>query len=232
MNEFSRTELLIGSDGLEKLRNSSVAVFGIGGVGSYIAEALARSGVGSLTLVDSDTVSITNLNRQLIALHSTVGRYKTEVAKARILDINPACKVNALNVYYTGSEIKLSGFDYIADAIDSVTSKLNLIETAKRLDIPIISAMGTGNKLDPAKLRITDISKTSMCPLAKAIRLELRKRSILHHKVVYSEEQPVAHKKESDEDQTYRKTIGSTSFVPPVAGLLMASEIVRELIYF
>ena len=184
LNEFSRTELLLGSDGISKLKKASVAVFGVGGVGSYIAEALARSGVGNITLVDNDTVNITNINRQLIALHSTLGMLKTEAAKIRIHDINPECNVTLHDCYYTGSEIELSDFDYIADAIDSVTSKLNLIENAIRLNIPVISSMGTGNKLDPTKLKVTDISKTEMCPLAKVMRIELRKRGINHHKEI------------------------------------------------
>lgn len=228
---FSRTRLLIGEDGLEKLRNSSVAIFGIGGVGSYIAEALARSGVGNLTLIDNDTVSVTNINRQLIALHSTIGRNKTEVAKERILDINPDAKVTIHNLFYTGTEIDLSGFDYIADAIDSVTSKINLIENAYRLKIPIISSMGTGNKLNPQKLTITDIYKTQTCPLAKVLRHELKKRSIKYLKVIYSTEKPCEHKAESDEDQTKRKTIGSVSFVPSAAGLIIAGEIINDLLF-
>lgn len=229
LNEFSRTELLLGSDGISKLKKASVAIFGVGGVGSYIAEALARSGVGNITLVDNDTVNITNINRQLIALHSTLGMPKTEAAKIRIHDINPECNVTLHDCYYTGYEIELSDFDYIADAIDSVTSKLNLIENAIRLNIPVISSMGTGNKLDPTKLKVTDISKTEMCPLAKVMRIELRKRGINHHKVVYSTEQPVKHRAESQEEQIHRKTIGSTSFVPSVAGLIIAGEIVRSI---
>lgn len=230
LNEFSRTELLLGKDGVELLKKAHVAVFGVGGVGSYTAEALARSGVGKITLIDNDTVNITNLNRQLIALHSTVGQLKVEVAKQRILDINPDCQVTALPIFYTGTEVDLSQFDYIADAIDSVSAKLNLVENAHRLGTGIISSMGTGNKLDPSKLVVTDISKTSMCPLAKVMRVELRKRGINHHKVVYSTEAPVPHKTQSEEDQSHRKTIGSTAFVPPVAGLIMAGEIVKALI--
>lgn len=229
LNEFSRTELLLGKEGVELLKKAHVAVFGVGGVGSYTAEALARSGVGKITLIDNDTVNITNLNRQLIALHSTVGQLKVEVAKQRILDINPDCKVTALPVFYTGTEVDLSQFDYIADAIDSVSAKLNLVENAHRLGTGIISSMGTGNKLDPSKLVVTDISKTSMCPLAKVMRVELRKRGINHHKVVYSTEAPVPHRTPSEEDQSHRKTIGSTAFVPPVAGLIMAGEIVRNI---
>lgn len=230
LNEFSRQVLLMGRENLSRLKNSHVAVFGVGGVGSYTAEALARAGIGHITLVDNDTVNITNINRQLIALHSTIGMQKTEAAKARILDINPECHVTALNQFYTGSEIELSGFNWIADAIDTVSSKLALIENAHRLGVNIISCMGTGNKLDPTKLILTDISKTSMCPLAKVIRTELRKRGILHHPVVYSAEQPVPHREESEEDESRRKTIGSISFVPSSAGLIMAGKIINSII--
>ena len=230
LNEFSRQVLLMGKENLSRLKNSHVAVFGVGGVGSYTAEALARAGIGHITLVDNDTVNITNINRQLIALHSTIGMQKTEAAKARILDINPECNVTALNQFYTGSEIELYGFDWIADAIDTVSSKLALIENAHRLGVNIISCMGTGNKLDPTKLILTDISKTSMCPLAKVIRTELRKRGILHHPVVYSAEQPVPHREESEEDESRRKTIGSISFVPSSAGLIMAGKIINNII--
>jgi tRNA A37 threonylcarbamoyladenosine dehydratase len=229
LNEFSRSQLLLGTDGLQRLKDASVAVFGVGGVGSYTAEALARSGIGHISLVDNDTVNITNINRQLIALHSTIGSFKTDTAKARILDINPMCCVSVFNCFYTGSEVDLSHFDFIADAIDSVTSKLTLIKTAHSLGIPIISSMGTGNKLDPSKLVITDISKTSVCPLAKVIRIELRKCGIIHHDVVYSTETPIAHKIPSSEDQSHRKTIGSVPFVPSVAGLFMASHIIRKI---
>lgn len=230
LNEFSRTELLIGSEGMEKLRGSSVAVFGVGGVGSYTVEALARCGVGKLTLIDNDTVSLTNLNRQLIALHSTIGMAKTEVARQRILDINPDAEVVTHCTFYTGTEIALDGFDYIADAIDSVSSKLALIENAKAAGVPIISSMGTGNKLDPTRLVITDIYKTSMCPLAKVMRYECRKRGIEKLRVLYSTEEAVEHKCESEEVTQKRRTIGSAAFVPSVAGLMIAAEIVKELV--
>ncbi len=229
LNEFSRQELLLGKEAMERLKCAHAAVFGVGGVGAAAAEALARGGVGEITLIDNDTVNITNINRQLIALHSTIGRFKSEAARERILDINPDCKVNIHSCYYTGSEVDLSGFDYIADAIDSVTSKLTLIEKAHSLGVNIISSMGTGNKLDPTKLVVTDLSKTSMCPLAKVMRVELRKRGIVHHKVVYSTEAPVPHKAESEEDESHRRTIGSISFVPPVAGYIMAGEIIKEI---
>lgn len=232
LNEFSRTELLLGAEGMEKLKNAHVAVFGIGGVGSYIAEALARCGVGKLTLIDNDTVAVTNLNRQLIALHSTIGMKKTEAAKARILDINPAAQVTALDCFYTGTEVDLSGFDYIADAIDTVSSKLALIENAYKLNVPLISSMGTGNKLDPTKLTVTDIYKTEMCPLAKVMRYELKRRNVKKLKVVYSTEKTREHKAESEEITAKRKTIGSVSFVPSVAGLIIAGEIVKDICGF
>lgn len=228
-DEFSRTRLLLGDEGLNKLRKSSVAVFGVGGVGSYTAEALARSGVGRITLIDNDVVSVTNINRQLVALQSTVGRKKVEVAKERILDINPEAEVVIHDFFYTGTEIDLSEFDYIADAIDSVTSKLNLIENTCKLNIPIISSMGTGNKLDPTKIIVTDIYKTHTCPLAKILRYELKKRNVKKLKVVYSTEPPCPHKAESDEITEKRKTIGSVSFVPSVAGLVIAGEIIKNL---
>lgn len=230
LNEFSRTELLLGKDGVEKLKNSSVAVFGVGGVGSYIAEGLVRSGIGKITLVDNDTVNITNINRQLIALHSTMDRLKVDAARERLLDINPKLKIQTYDCFYTGSEVELSGFDYIADAIDSVRAKVSLIENAYRLGVPIISSMGTGNKLDPTKLVVTDINKTQMCPLAKVLRYELRKRSVKKLKVVYSTEQPCPHKEESEETGGNRKTIGSVSFVPSVAGLIIAGEIVKDIL--
>lgn len=229
LNEFSREELLLGKEGIERLKSAHVAVFGVGGVGSYTTEALARGGVGHITLIDNDTVNITNINRQLIALHSTIGQLKVEAAKRRILDINPDCEVTVHDCFYTGSEVDLSQFDFIADAIDSVSAKLALVENAHKLGVNIISSMGTGNKLDATKLVVTDISKTSMCPLAKVMRVELRKRGIMHHRVVYSIEQPVPHKAQSEEDESRRKTIGSISYVPPVAGLIMAGEIIREI---
>ena len=228
-NEFSRTELLLGEESMNKLRNSHVAVFGIGGVGSYIAEGLARCGVGKLTLIDNDEVVLTNLNRQIIALHSTIGMKKTDAAKKRILDINPNSEVYAVDCFYTGGEVELTEFDYIADAIDTVSSKLALIENAYRLGIPIISSMGTGNKLDPLRLTVTDIYETRVCPLAKVVRYELKKRNVKNLKVVYSTEQPCAHKTESTEVAYKRKTIGSVSFVPSCAGLIIAGEIIKDL---
>ena len=185
--------------------------------------------MGKLILIDNDEVTITNLNRQLIALHSTIGRKKVDVAKDRLLDINPRATVEALDCFYTGNEVDLSKFDYIADAIDTVSSKLTLIENANKQNVPVISSMGTGNKLDPTKLIVTDIYKTEMCPLAKIMRHELKKRNVKKLKVVYSTEKPCEHKAESKEITTKRKTIGSVSFVPSVAGLIIAGEIVKDI---
>ncbi len=221
-HSFLRAVGLLGEEGIEKLNHSSVIVFGVGGVGSYAVEALARAGIGSITIVDNDIVDITNINRQLIALHSTIGMDKVAVSKSRTADINPLCKVTAIKEFYDeSSNMDLTEYDYILDCIDSVKSKLLLAETAAKNNIKIISAMGTGNKLEPDKLKITDISKTSYCPLAKKMRAELRKRGINHLKVVYSTEEPKC------------RTVppASVSFVPPVAGLMMAGEVVKDLIY-
>ena len=192
-----RTKMMLGDIGYEKLRRARVAIFGIGGVGGFATEALARAGIGALDLIDSDRVSVSNINRQIIATKSTVGEYKTEAARARIMDINPDCRVSCHNLFYTAEtaeEVDLCSFDYIIDAIDSVGSKVELIARAKALGVPIISAMGAGNKLDPTRFRVADISKTAVCPLAKAVRVALRKRGINHLKVVYSEEPPYVHK--------------------------------------
>ena len=229
MHAFSRTELLLGKEGVERLRQASVCVFGIGGVGSYVVEALARSGVGHLTLVDHDRVSITNLNRQLVALHSTLGMQKVEVARQRILDINPEARVTVHPCYYTGSEVHLQGFDFIADAIDSVTSKLTLIEKATAAGIPIISCMGTGNKLDPSRLRLADISETYGCPLARVMRKELRNRGIHHQTVVFSPEQPAPTTQPEAPPPGRRSVPASNPWVPATAGLLMGSKVVQDL---
>lgn len=233
-NQFSRSELLLGQEAMEKLKNSHVAVFGVGGVGSYTVEALARCGVGEITLVDNDTVSLTNLNRQLIALHSTVGRLKADVAKERLLDINPNIKVNSLATFFTpetSDSIDFSVFDYVVDAIDTVSGKIALVQICNNKNIPIISSMGTGNKLDPTKFEVTDIFKTSMCPLAKVMRYELKKRGIKKLKVVYSKEEPKAHKSVTDEEAGNRRSIpASVSFVPPVAGLIIAGEVIKDLV--
>ena len=234
MNEFSRSEMLLGSEAMEKLGNSRVAVFGVGGVGGYAVEALARSGVGTIDLIDNDTVSLTNINRQIIALHSTIGRYKTEVAKERINDINPAAKVNAYNLFFsaeTASSFDFQSYDYIVDAIDTVTGKLELIMQANTAATPIISAMGAGNKLNPAEFEVADIYKTSMCPLAKVMRKELKKRGIKKLKVVYSKEPPLTPGECEEKNESSRRQIpGSVAFVPSVAGLIIAGEVIKDLI--
>lgn len=218
-----RTEMLLGREGVERLGRARVAVFGVGGVGGYAVEALARSGVGSLLLIDSDTVSVSNINRQIIATESTVGRYKTEVARERVLDINPEARVDVLNLFFsedTATQIDLSGVDYIIDAIDSLSSKVLLISLAKEKGIPIISAMGAGNKLDPTRFEVADISKTSVCPLARAVRVALRKRGINHLKVVYSKE---------ESHTSGERLPASVSFVPSVMGLIIAGEVIKSL---
>lgn len=230
LNIFSRAELLLGEEALEKLRSARVALFGIGGVGSFAAEALARGGVGHITLVDGDTVSITNINRQLIALHSTVGKEKTAVMAERIADISLETEVETYPVVY-GAEnrdlLDFSTYDYVIDAIDTVTSKLILIEEAKKAGVPVISCMGTGNKFHPERFEVTDISKTSVCPLAKVMRKELKVRGIKNVKVVYSKEEP---QKPAESTETGKRQIpGSLSFVPPVAGLLLAGEVIRHI---
>lgn len=234
VNEFSRTELLLGEEGLQRLRKSTVMVLGVGGVGSHCIEALARSGVGRLILVDNDTVSLTNINRQSIAYHSTVGQYKTQVMKARIRDICPQTEVVTHETFVLPEnmeEIFAERPDYIIDAIDTVTAKLALAERAVADQIPIISCMGTGNKLHAELFEITDISKTSVCPLCKVMRKELKTRGIFHLKVLYSKEKPVdTSGRDSGEDKGQRRSLpGSVAFVPPVAGLLIAGEVIREL---
>ena len=223
LEQFSRTEMIIGKDALEKLQKAKVAVFGIGGVGSYVVEGLARVGIGNFLLVDKDVVDITNLNRQLIATQKTIGKPKVEVARERILDINPKANVEILQKFFMpgSEEIIDNSIDYIVDAVDTVTAKIELVVRAKKLNIPIISCMGTGNKLNPTKFEVTDITKTSVCPLAKVMRKELKQRGIEHLKVVYSKEEPIKH----DEG----RTPGSVSFVPSVAGLIIASEVVKDI---
>ena len=223
----SRTELLLGSKGVDALEKANVIVFGIGGVGGFTAEALVRAGVGNITLVDNDTVCESNRNRQIIALKSTVGHYKTEVMKKRLLDINPCCNVTVKTLFFgeeTSGEFDWEKYDYIADAIDCVTSKILLAKTAEEKSIPIISSMGTGNKLDPTAFEVSDIYKTSVCPLAKAVRVELRKRGINHLKVVYSKELPVS--PISDGEKTVPASI---SFVPSAMGLILAGEVIKEI---
>ena len=233
-SQFSRTELLLGSAAMERLQKARVAIFGLGGVGGYAAEALARSGIGTLDLFDHDTVSLTNLNRQILATHDTVGKLKVDAAKARILSINPHAVVNAHPVFYmpdTANQYDFSVYDCIVDAIDTVTAKLCMIQNAVAAGVPIISCMGTGNKLDPTALQVTDISKTTVCPLARIMRKELRKRGIDHLKVVYSTEEaliPVGAEEEAA--ALGKRTIpGSTAFVPGVAGLILAGEVIRDL---
>ena len=246
-DQFSRTRLLFGPEGMEKLKNSHVAVFGIGGVGGYTVEALARSGIGALDLVDDDKVCLTNVNRQLYATRSTVGRYKVEVAEERIRDINPDCRVRAWKTFYmpdTQDQFDFTEYDYIVDAIDTVKGKLTLIEAAKAAGTPIISCMGAGNKLDASALRVADIYQTSVCPLARVMRTECRKRRIKHLKVVYSTELPVRPLEDpaiscrnhcicppDTRKCTVRRDIpGSTAFVPSVAGLIIAGEVVKDLL--
>lgn len=227
-NWLLRTELLIGKENLNKLSNSTVAVFGCGGVGSYVAEGLVRSGIGNIVLIDNDVVDITNINRQLIADTTTIGIPKVEVEKNRLLKINPNLNVTTFQEFYnsSNSENILKQYDYVVDAIDSVTSKLYLIEQCKLKNIPIISSMGTGNKLNPTELEVSDISKTSVCPLAKVVRKELSKRGIKHLKVIYSKEIP----KKFNTDEEFKRIPASISFVPSVSGLIIASEVVKDLI--
>lgn len=224
-DQFARTELLIGTEGITRLSNARVAVFGIGGVGGYVVEALARSGIGTLDLIDHDKVSVTNLNRQIFALHSTIGKYKVDVAKERILDINPTAKVNACKVFYlpdTARQFDFTAYDYVVDAIDTVTGKLMLIEQAREAGTPVISSMGAGNKMDPSAFQVADIYETSVCPLAKVMRRELKKRGIKKLKVVYSKEQPIS--------QSQTSVPGSNAFVPSAAGLILAGEVVKDLL--
>ncbi|MBR1482750.1 MAG: tRNA threonylcarbamoyladenosine dehydratase [Ruminococcus sp.] len=233
MNQFERTELLLGSEAMETLRRSRVAVFGVGGVGGYTVEALARSGVGQLDLIDNDTVSLTNLNRQIIALRSTVGRYKTDVAAERVRDINPDCVVTAHRTFFlpeTAGQFDFSLYDYVVDAIDTVTGKLELALRAQEAGVPIISAMGAGNKLDPTAFEVADISQTSFCPLARVMRVECRKRGIKRLKVVYSREQAKRPLRQSSEAGARRNIPGSVAFVPSVAGLIVAGEVIKDLL--
>lgn len=232
MPEFIRSEMLIGKEALNKLKSSSVAIFGIGGVGSYVCEALARCAVGNLTLIDNDTVALSNINRQLIALHSTVGEQKTEVMARRIKDINPNASVTTINMFYTpqnGEQIDIRKFDYVVDAIDTVTSKLDIIERCTKNNIKIISSMGTGNKLNPSLFSISDISKTHTCPLARVMRKELKERGIHNLKVLWSPEKAISPTL-LDDDSKKRQTPASISFVPSVAGLLIAGEVIKDLI--
>lgn len=236
MNEFfSRQNIIFGSESLEILKKSRVAVFGVGGVGGYVCEALARSGVGALDIVDNDTVSLSNINRQIIALNSTVGRYKVDVMRERLLDINPDIIVNTYNCFFLKekeNEFDFEKYDYIVDAIDTVSGKLALAVVADKLNIPLISAMGAGNKTDPTQFEVTDIYKTSGCPLAKAMRKLCRENSVKKLKVVYSQELPTRKEELIDDSSEKRSIPGSLSFVPSVMGLIMAGEVVKDLIGF
>ena len=231
---FSRTELLLGKTNIDKLKNSTVIVFGIGGVGSYVVEALTRVGVGKIVIVDKDDISISNINRQLPATQQTIGLSKVKIMKERMLSINPEITVVAKQEFYLpgrADEFLNDDLDYIVDAVDNVTAKLDLICCAKEKNIPIISSMGTGNKLDPTRLEIADIKKTSVCPLAKVMRKELRKRNVDSVKVVYSKEEPVVPMRVDEEGNPIRSSVpGSISFVPSVAGLIIASEVVKDLL--
>lgn len=235
MNQFSRSELLLGKDTMDKLANMKVAVFGVGGVGSYVCEALVRSGVGSFILIDSDSISLTNVNRQIHATLKTVGKSKVEVMKERMLDINPDCNIVTYEEFYlpdNHSDIITDDISYIVDAIDTVSAKIDIIMEAKKRNIPIISAMGAGNKLDPTRFEVTDIYKTSVCPLAKVMRRELKNRGIKHLKVVYSKEEPIKIEDYSccSEELDKKRVPGSIAFVPSCMGLIIASEIVKDIL--
>ncbi len=229
---FSRFELLVGQENIEKLNQSKVLVFGVGGVGGFVVEALVRSGIGSMTIVDNDTVSLTNLNRQIIATQDTIGKEKVEVMKERILSINPNCHVETLKMFYlpeTADSINLKDYDYVVDAIDTITAKIELAVRCEKEKVPLISSMGTGNKLNPSMLEVSDIYKTSVCPLAKVMRRELKQRRVKHLKVAYSKELPI--KPKPSKEITNKRTVpGSTAFVPSSAGLLIASEVVKDLL--
>lgn len=248
LNQFSRTELLIGKEGMQRLQDARVAIFGIGGVGGYTVEALARSGVGTLDLIDDDKVCLTNINRQIYATRKTVGKYKVDVAKERILEINPEAKVNIYKTFYlpdTAEQFDFSQYDYVVDAIDTVSGKLQLVVQAEQAGVPVISSMGAGNKMDPTAFRVADIYKTSVCPLAKVMRRELKKRGINHLKVVYSQEKPLVPIEDTEiscktnciclpgTERTCaqrRQVPGSNAFVPSVVGLIIAGEVVKDLI--
>ena len=233
LNQFSRTQLLYGEDAMTRLRAARVAVFGIGGVGGYVVEALVRSGIGALDLIDDDRVCLTNLNRQLHATRKTVGKYKVDVAEERVHEINPDCIVTTYKTFFmpeTQAQFDFSQYDYIVDAIDTVKGKLALIEQAQASGTPIICAMGAGNKLDPAAFRASDISETSFCPLARVLRKELKKRGVEHLRVVWSPEPPLVPRGEAGEPPEGRRSVpGSVSFVPPAAGLLLAAEVIKDL---
>lgn len=231
--EFCRTEMLLGRDAMERLARSRVAVFGVGGVGGYVCEALARSGVGALDLIDKDTVALSNINRQIIATHETIGREKTDVMRERILSINPEAHVRVYPCFFlpeNADSFPFAEYDYVVDAVDTVTAKIELVMRAQKEGVPVISSMGAGNKLAPSAFRVADIYETKVCPLARVMRRELKKRNVAHLKVVYSEEEPLVPAKASaGEDAPRRQTPGSVAFVPSVAGLLIAGEVVKDL---
>lgn len=233
-NQFSRSRMMFGSDGIEKLNHARVAVFGVGGVGGYTVEALARTGIGTIDLIDNDDVSISNINRQIIATHRTVGMPKVDAAKERILDINPECIVNCHKFFFTpqtSDEFDFSSFDYVVDAIDTVAGKIELAVQCDKAGVPIISSMGAGNKLDPTRFEVSDIYKTSVCPLAKVMRRELKTRGIKHLKVVYSKEEPLKPVEECSEPQPGRRSVpASNAFVPSAVGLIIAGEVIRDLL--
>ncbi len=232
--EFSRTQMLLGEEAMEKLAAANVAVFGVGGVGGFAAQALARAGVGKIELIDSDTVALSNINRQIVAFHSTIGQYKTEVMKRMIEDINPLAEVTERRIFFlpeTADDFDFSGYDYVIDAVDTVTAKLLLVERCTSAGTPVISSMGAGNKLDPTAFEVADIYKTSVCPLARVMRQELKKRGIRKLKVVYSKEPAMTPKghPQAEPGSTRRSTPGSVSFVPSVAGLIIAGEVIKDL---
>lgn len=237
LEQFSRTQLLLGDEAIEKLQNARVAVFGVGGVGGYVCEALARCGVGAIDIVDNDTVCLSNLNRQIIATHKTIGRYKTDVMEERIHDINPDCKVTSHRCFFlpeTAEEFDFKAYDYVVDAVDTVTAKIELVMKCNATGTPIISSMGAGNKLDPTAFKVADIYKTNVCPLAKVMRRELKKRGIHKLKVVYSEEKPISNAENAgvhEENAGMRKKSvpGSIAFVPSVVGLIIGGEVVKDL---
>ena len=231
--EFARTELLLGAAAMDKLAGAHVAIFGVGGVGGYVAEALARSGVGEFDLIDNDTVTLSNINRQIIATHRTVGMHKTDVMKERILDINPAAVVHTHKCFYlpeTHDSFDFRKYSYVVDAVDTVAAKIDIVMQAKEADVPVISSMGAGNKLNPCGFMVADIYKTSVCPLAKVMRHELKKRNVRNLKVVYSQELPIVVSASPEEGSHKRSTPGSIAFVPSVVGLIIAGEIVKDII--
>ena len=232
LNQFSRTELMIGKEGIQKLQNAKIAIFGLGGVGSYALEGLVRAGIGNFVLVDNDKIDITNINRQLLATTKTIGKLKVEVAKERIHEINPETKVETYVEFFlpTSKNIITNDIDYIIDAVDTVTAKIELVIRANKLNIPIISSMGTGNKLDPTKFEVADIYNTSVCPLAKVMRKELKIRKIEKLKVVYSKEKPIKTFENKDENQKKNQIPSSISFVPSVAGLIIAGEVIKDIL--